>query len=467
MTGTKDYKLWGGRFAEPNHELMERFNASLGFDRRLFEVDIAASKAHAAMLAEQGIIGREDAEAIISGLEQVRAEITAGDLELTDPSLEDIHTAVEARLQQLIGEAAGRLHTARSRNDQVATDLRLWVMAAGRELDQALLQYQRALVELAEKHLDTLMPAYTHLQPAQPTLLAHHLLAYYEMARRDRRRLADCLARAAVLPLGAAACTGTTYPIDQAAVAEQLGFTEVCANSLDAVSDRDFAAEYLFVLSLVQIHLSRLAEELIIWSSAEFGFVTPSDAFATGSSIMPQKKNPDAAELMRGKTGRVIGSLVGLLTVLKGLPLAYNKDLQEDKEPVFDAHDHVLDSLRVAAPMLEGLTVHADRMRASVAQGFLNATELADYLAAKGVPFRQAHEMAGRAVRLAEQQGVGLEQLELAQLQGISDQVEDDVYEALDPRTAVNRRTSAGGTSAAGVAKALKEARKRLWPPKK
>ena len=463
MAKQGDNKQWGGRFSEPTHELMERINASIGFDRRLFRQDIAASQAHARMLARQGIISAEDGQAIVEGLDTVRKEIEEGRMAFSD-ALEDIHTHVEVRLKELIGEAAGRLHTARSRNDQVATDFRLWVRDAGRDLDRALLAFQRALVELAEKHTETLMPAYTHLQRAQPTLLAHHLLAYMEMAGRDRQRLADCLRRTAQLPLGAAAATGTTYDIDPAWVAADLGFDQPAANSLDAVSDRDFALEFVFVLSMVQMHLSRLAEELIIWSSSEFGFITLSDAFATGSSIMPQKKNPDAAELIRAKTGRVTGSLVTLLMVLKGLPLAYNKDLQEDKEPVFDASDTVMYCLAVMAPMLGGLTVHVDRMAGAVRGGFLNATELADYLAARGVPFRQAHGLAGRAVRLAEQSGRALEDLTLTELQSLAPQIEADIYQALDPLSAVNRRTSPGGTATSRVEAALKEARKRLWP---
>ncbi len=463
MTENKKYKLWGGRFAEPTDAMMERINASIGFDRRLYAQDIRASQAHAAMLARQGVITPQEAQQIIQGLDQVRAEIEAGQMEFSD-SLEDIHTHVEARLKEIIGEAAGKLHTARSRNDQVATDLRLWVLEAGRELDGALLEYQRALVELAQAHHTVIMPGYTHLQRAQPVLFAHHLLAYYEMAQRDRERLADCLKRAARLPLGAAALAGTPHPLDPESVAQELGMAAPCANSLDAVSDRDFALELLFVLSLVQVHLSRLAEELVLWSSQEFGFVTLSDAFATGSSIMPQKKNPDAAELIRGKSGRVIGSLVSLLVVLKGLPLAYNKDLQEDKEPLFDAVDTVLDCLRVLAPMLRGLTVNSERMRRAVGQGFLNATELADYLARKGVPFRQAHELAGKAVRLAESQGCTLEELSLAQYQDISPVIQEDVFQCLEPEYAVAARTSPGGTAGAEVEAALEEARKRLWP---
>ncbi len=465
MSDSGDYKLWGGRFAEPTHELMQRINASINFDRRLYAQDIRASQAHAAMLGRQGVLSLEDVVLIIQGLDAVKEEIEAGEMAWRT-SLEDIHTHVEARLQELIGQPAGRLHTARSRNDQVATDLRLWVMAACRDLDQGLLEFQRALVSLAEAHALAIMPGYTHLQRAQPVLFSHHLLAYVEMAQRDRDRLADCYRRTAVLPLGAAALAGTTYPLDPATVALDLGFTGgTCLNSLDAVSDRDFAAELLFALTLTQVHLSRLAEELILWSTSEFGFVRLADAFSTGSSIMPQKKNPDAAELIRGKTGRVLGDLVALLTVLKGLPLAYNKDLQEDKEPVFDAVDTVLDCLHVLAPMLASLEVREQAMAQAVRAGFLNATELADYLAAKGVPFRQAHEIAGRAVLLAERSGRVLENLGIEEYKGLSSVIEEDVYQVLEPEHAVNRRLSPGGTAGDNVRAALKEARKRLWPP--
>lgn len=463
MTEIKKHKLWGGRFAEPTDAMMERINASIGFDRRLATQDIRGSQAHAAMLARQGIITEDEAKAIIKGLKQVRSEIEAGNMEFSD-SLEDIHTHVEARLKEIIGEPAGKLHTARSRNDQVATDLRLWVMDAGLELLGALQEYQRALVEVAEAHKSAIMPGYTHLQRAQPILLAHHLLAYYEMAARDRERLADCLKRTARLPLGAAALAGTPHAVDPESVAKNLGMSGICANSLDAVSDRDFALELLFVLSLIQVHLSRLAEELILWSSQEFGFVSLSDAFSTGSSLMPQKKNPDAAELIRGKSGRVIGSLVGMLVVLKGLPLAYNKDLQEDKEPVFDAFDTVLDCLRVLAPMLRGLGINEGRMRQAVGKGFLNATELADYLAQRGVPFRKAHELAGQAVRLAEVRGCALEELSLEQYKQISSVIQEDVFTHLEPEHAIAARKSPGGTAGVNVEAALKEARKRLWP---
>jgi argininosuccinate lyase len=463
VTNNKKYKLWGGRFSEPTDAMMERINASIGFDRRFYAQDIKGSQAHAAMLARQGIISQDEAQSIIKGLDQVHQEIEAGQMEFSD-SLEDIHTHVEARLKEIIGDPAGKLHTARSRNDQVATDLRLWVMDAGRELDAALLEFQRALIEVAEAHNSAIMPGYTHLQRAQPILFAHHMLAYYEMAARDRERLAACLERTARLPLGAAALAGTPHDLDPASVAKELGMPGTCANSLDAVSDRDFALELLFVLSLVQVHLSRLAEELILWSSQEFGFVKLSDAFSTGSSIMPQKKNPDAAELIRGKSGRVIGSLVSMLVMLKGLPLAYNKDLQEDKEPIFDAADTVLDCLRVLAPMLRGLYINEQNMRRAVGQGFLNATELADYLAQRGVPFRQAHEMAGQAVRLAESQGCTLEELSLAQYQEISPEIQEDVFICLEPEHAIAARKSPGGTAGVNVDTALKEARKRLWP---
>ncbi len=459
----KKYRLWGGRFQGDTDKLMESFNASIDFDRRLALQDIRASQAHAAMLGRRGIISRQEAEKIVQGLEQVGREIGQGRMQWNQ-ALEDIHTHVEARLHQLIGEVAGKLHTARSRNDQVATDLRLWVMEATRELEGSLVAYQRSLVSLARRYRDVLMPGYTHLQRAQPVLLAHHLLAYYQMARRDQQRLRQCRRRTAVLPLGAAALAGTTFDLDPDSVARELGFEATAQNSLDAVSDRDFAAEFLFVLTLIQVHLSRLAEELVIWSSQEFGFISLADAFSTGSSIMPQKKNPDAAELIRGKTGRVMGHLVALLTMLKGQPLAYNKDLQEDKEPVFDAFDTVSRCLAVLAPMLESLEVRPERMAAAVKEGFLNATELADYLSSRGMPFRQAHQVAGQAVRLAEASGRGLEDISLEEYQELSPVIQNDVYQVLDPRQALARRTSPGGTAPANVETALEKARKRLWP---
>ncbi len=463
MGSSKDQKLWGGRFEQPVDRLMARFNASIGFDRRLAAQDIRASSAHARMLARQGIISDQDAEAIVEGLAQVGREIAEGRLAWRT-ELEDIHTHIEARLAEIIGEPAGRLHTARSRNDQVATDLRLWVLDAGADLRVALGDYQRALVGLAESQGQAIMPGYTHLQRAQPVLLGHHLLAYEQMAQRDGERLAQCLARAARLPLGAAALAGTPHPVDPQWLAGELGLAGPCANSLDAVSDRDFAAEFLFVLSLIQVHLSRLAEELVLWSSLEFGFVTLPEAFATGSSIMPQKKNPDAAELVRAKTGRVLGHLMALCTMLKGQPLAYNKDLQEDKEPLFDAFDTVHDSLLVMAPMLGTLTVHPGRMRTAVEQGFLEATELADYLVEKGLPFRQAHRLAGQAVLLAEKSERTLAQIGLEEYRSLCDKIEDDIYRRLTPEHGVDSRTSPGGTARHNLAAALKEARERLWP---
>ena len=456
-------KLWGGRFAEATHELMERINASIWFDKKMFRQDIAGSKAHANSLAASKVISAEENRAIQSGLDQVLAEIEAGKMEWRE-SLEDIHTHVELRLKEIIGDAAGKLHTGRSRNDQVALDVRLWVMGACAEIEHLLVGYSRSLVELAAKHADVIMPGYTHMQRAQPVLLGHHLMAYYEMACRDRERLADCLKRTSVSPLGAAALAGTTFPLDPARAADELGLKGHFANSMDAVSDRDFAAEFIFVLSLIQIHLSRLSEELVYWSSQEFAFISLSDAFATGSSIMPQKKNPDAAELVRGKSGRVMGDLVSLLTTLKGLPLSYNKDMQEDKEPVFDAFETVRDCLAVLAPLLDGLTVNEKRMREAVSGGFLEATEVADYLAARGVPFRKAHEISGQAVRMAEERGITLPELSLEDYQKLSPVIEKDLYEVLKAENAVERRNSPGGTARANLDAALEKARERLWP---
>ena len=421
------------------------------------------SKAHANSLAASKVISAGENQAIQNGLDQVLAEIEAGKIEWRE-SLEDIHTHVEVRLKEIIGDVAGKLHTGRSRNDQVALDIRLWVMEAGSQIEHLLVGYSRSLVDLAEKHDDVIMPGYTHMQRAQPVLLGHHLMAYYEMAQRDRDRLADCLKRTAVSPLGAAALAGTTFPLEPARVADELGMSGHFANSMDAVSDRDFAAEFIFVLSLIQIHLSRLSEELVYWSSQEFGFISLSDAFATGSSIMPQKKNPDAAELVRGKSGRVMGDLVSLLTTLKGLPLSYNKDMQEDKEPVFDAFETVRDCLAVLAPMLAGLKVNRARMAESVSGGFLEATEVADYLASKGVPFRQAHEISGKAVRLAEQRGITLPELALEDYQKLSPVIEKDLFEVLKAENAVERRNMPGGTARANLDAALKKARERLWP---
>jgi argininosuccinate lyase len=417
--------------------------------------------AHAAMLGAQGIISAEEAEILKRALEQTLREIEAGQMAWT-AELEDIHTHVEARLHEIAGETAGKLHTARSRNDQVATDLRLWVMDSIAELKAALREWQQALLRMAERHMEVIMPGYTHLQRAQPVLFSHHLLAYVEMAGRDQQRLDNCRQRAAVLPLGAAALAGSGYEVNPSSVAAELGFSAVFNNSMDAVSDRDFAVEFVFVCALIQTHLSRLAEEIVLWSSSEFAFIRLSDEFSTGSSIMPQKRNPDAAELVRAKTGRVNGDLIALLTMLKALPLAYNKDLQEDKEQVFDAFDTVMDCLRVMAAMLEGIKVRADKMRQAVKDGFLNATELADYLAARGMPFRRAHRLARRAVRLAEAKNCALEDLDLAELRALSELIGEDVFSALKPEQAIARRQSRGGTAPELVRQAIIKARESL-----
>lgn len=415
MTGSQDRaKLWGGRFGVATHELVDQLNASLPFDRRLARQDIAGSIAHTRMLARQGIISNADADAIVAGLSEVLREIEAGDFEyrLVD---EDIHMAVEGRLRELIGTPAGRLHTARSRNDQVALDLRMWVREALGELEQATLDAAEAILALGERYPDAIMPGYTHLQRAQPVLFAHHTHAYAVMFLRDVERLGEIYQRVNVLPLGAGALAGVTHPIDRAYVAELLGFERVSANSLDTIADRDYVLEALFALSLIATHLSRLAEELILWTTAEFGFAELDDAFSTGSSIMPQKKNADVAELMRGKAGRVYGALVAMLTVVKGTPLTYNKDFQEDKEGLFDAVDTVLALLRVLPPMLETLTMRPARMAEAAIGGFSLATDVADELARRGLPFREAHEIVGRLVAQCIADNTTLEALTPAQ----------------------------------------------------
>jgi argininosuccinate lyase len=459
-------KLWGGCFSGESSEgeslaLMERLNASINFDRRLYRQDIKASIAHTAMLASQGIISADEAEILKRGLRRIRQEIDEGKMRW-DTALEDIHTHVETRLNEVVGAVAGKLHTARSRNDQAATDLRLWVMDSIVEVKAAVTEWQKALLQSAERHIDVIMPGYTHLQRAQPVLFSHHLLAYVEMASRDKQRLDDCSKRASVLPLGAAALAGTTYDVNPMTVAAELGFSAVFNNSMDAVSDRDFAVEFVFACALIQTHLSRLAEEIVLWSSSEFAFIRVSDEFSTGSSIMPQKRNPDAAELIRAKTGRVNGDLIALLTMIKALPLAYNKDLQEDKEQIFDAFDTVTGCLRVMAAMLDGITVRADKMRQAIKEGFLNATELADYLAAKGVPFRRAHYLAGQAVLMAEAKNCALEDLDLSELRTLSELIADDVFILLRPEQAVARRQSRGGTAVELVRQAIIKARENL-----
>ncbi len=459
-------KPWGGRFREETLRIVERFTASIGFDRRMYRQDIRGSIAHARMLASVGILTQEEADTLVRGLEQVLAEIERGELELTE-SLEDIHMNVEHRLTQIVGPVGGKLHTARSRNDQVALDLRLYLADEVPEILDLLRGLGEVLLERAEAEADLLLPGYTHLQRAQPVTFGHHWLAYFEMFLRDMERYRDALGRIRRSPLGAGALAGSPYPLDRERVARDLGLDEVCRNSLDAVSDRDFALEFLFAGSVVMMHLSRLSEELVLWSSQEFGFVELSDGFCTGSSIMPQKKNPDVPELLRGKTGRAYGNLISLLTTLKALPLAYNKDMQEDKEPVFDTLDTVKGSLAITVEMLRNLKVRPDRARAALKAGFLLATELADYLASKGVPFRQAHEAAGRLVALAEARGCGLEDLDLETLRSVSPLFEEDVFQVLDPEASVARRTVLGGPAPDNVRREARLGWGRLdaiWP---
>jgi argininosuccinate lyase len=454
-------QLWGGRFEGAPEEQMQAFGASLPVDQRLWRQDIAGSKAHARMLGAQGIIPQADAALILEGLDGIAARIEAGELafNLAD---EDIHMSIEVALKEAIGTAAGRLHTARSRNDQVATDTRLYAKEQASALAGQLLAVRGALIEVAAANSGVLMPGYTHLQKAQPILFAHHLLAYVWMLTRDFGRMAAARDAADASPLGAAALAGTSYPLDQQASARELGFSRVIPNSLDAVSDRDFLLDLIYACTTTMLHLSRLCEELILWSSDEFGFITLSDAYSTGSSIMPQKKNPDFAELVRGKTGRVIGDLVGLLTVLKGLPLAYNKDLQEDKEGAFDAIDTLAHSLTAIQGMVLTMRPNTERMSAGAQGGFMAATDLADYLTAKGTPFREAHEIVGKLVLEAEKQGRSLQQLSLADLQAVSPACDEGALQAVDIEAVVARRTSEGGTAPARVAEQLALAREQL-----
>jgi argininosuccinate lyase len=454
--------LWGGRFGGGPAEIMERINASIDFDRRLYAEDIAGSKAHCAMLVRQGILAPEDGEAITAGLEQIRREIVEGHF-IFRRDLEDIHMNIEARLAELIGPAAGRLHTARSRNDQVATDLKLWLRNAIDRLDTAAEALQEALIDQAERHAATVMPGFTHLQIAQPVTFGHHLLAYVEMLGRDRERLRDCRARLNECPLGSAALAGTSFPIDRDQTARDLGFDRPTANSLDAVSDRDFAIEFMAAAALCGTHLSRLAEEIILWCSDPFRFIRLSDAFTTGSSIMPQKRNPDAAELVRAKTGRLTGGLVGLLTVIKGLPLAYGKDMQEDKEPVFEAADTLELCLAATAGMVRDLDADEAAMKAVAERGFSTATDLADGLVRiLGLPFRQAHHVTGSLVKRAEAGGVKLSELTLEDMQEIEPRITAEVFALLSVENSVRSRSSFGGTAPENVRRAAASARERF-----
>ncbi len=454
-------EAWSALFSEPMSDLVKRYTASVFFDKRLWQADIAGSLAHADMLHAVGILSAGDLADIQRGMAQIRSEIESGQFEW-QLDLEDVHLNIEARLTQLVGDAGKRLHTGRSRNDQVATDVRLWLRGEIDGLATLLADMQRALVELAAKHTGTVMPGFTHMQVAQPVSFAHHLLAYVEMFSRDAERLADVRRRTNRLPLGAAALAGTSYPLDRERVARSLGFDGVCQNSLDAVSDRDFALEFSAFASICMVHVSRLAEEIVLWMSQNFGFIDLADRYCTGSSIMPQKRNPDVAELARGKSGRVVGHLMGLLTLMKGQPLTYNKDNQEDKEPLFDTVDTLRDTLRIMAEMTSGIVVKADAMERAALRGYATATDLADYLVKKGLPFRDAHETVAHAVKVAIQRGVDLAELPLAELQAFNPRIEADVFEALTLQGSMAARNVIGGTSPAQVAAQIERHRARL-----
>jgi argininosuccinate lyase len=460
MTGSN--QMWGGRFAEGPSAIMREINASIPFDKALWRQDIAASKAHAAMLGACGIVPAQDALAIEQGLDRIAGEFEANGVP-EDWALEDIHMTVESRLAELIGPAAGRLHTARSRNDQVATDFRLWVREAIDQVDAGLRALQRALVRRADEHAESIMPGMTHLQTAQPVTLGHHLMAYYEMVARDRSRFADARERLNQCPLGSAALAGTGFPIDREMTAQALGFARPTANSLDSVSDRDFALDYLTAASQCALHLSRLAEEMIIWASQPFAFVRMPDALSTGSSIMPQKKNPDAAELVRGHAGRIVGCAVSLMVTMKGLPLAYSKDMQDDKPPVFEAAGLLSLSIAAMTGMVEGAEFRTERMRQAAELGYATATDLADWLVREaGVPFREAHHITGAAVKLAEGKGIGLDSLTLADLQVIDSRIGEGVFAALSVEASVAARASHGGTAPVQVRQRIAEARELL-----
>jgi argininosuccinate lyase len=454
-------KLWGGRFTQATDALVETFTASVSFDRRLYRHDIMGSIAHARMLAHVGVLNQAECDAIVKGLKQIEAEIDAGNFAWS-VALEDVHMNIEARLIERIGDAGKKLHTGRSRNDQVATDLRLYLRDGIDALTDAIRDLQHAIVDIAERESATLIPGFTHLQTAQPVSFGHHMLAWFEMLERDRARLRDARKRVNIMPLGAAALAGTSYPIDRAYAAKLLGFDQPAENSMDAVSDRDFAIEFVAACALVMMHLSRFSEELILWSSAQFDFVRLPDGYCTGSSIMPQKKNPDVPELVRGKSGRVYGDLMALLTLMKAQPLAYNKDNQEDKEPVFDALDTALASVQVYAGMLRVLEVKREQMLRAFVGGYATATDLADYLVRKGVAFRDAHEIVGKSVRFAIESGRDLAELDIAELQRFSKSIESDVFAVLTPAGSLQARDHFGGTAPAQVRAAIQRARERL-----
>ena len=449
-------KLWKGRFAKESTSTADEFNASIGFDQRLYEEDITGSIAHAQMLGRQGILTQEESDLIVKTLREILTDIEAGKVEFTIES-EDIHMNIETELTKRIGQTGKKLHTARSRNDQVAVDIRLYLKKEIEAIDGELGDLLKTLTDLAEKHQDTIMPGYTHLQRAQPVTLAYHLLAYYQMFARDRERFADCLTRVDRLPLGSGALAGTTYETDRDFLAEKLGFASVLPNGMDAVADRDFALEFLGACSITMMHLSRFCEELILWSSVEFSFIEIDDAYSTGSSIMPQKKNPDMAELIRGKSGRVYGDLMGLLTICKGLPLAYNKDLQEDKEPVFDSADTVKASLGIFTEMLRTMKVNTGSMAQAAKYGYMNATDAADYLVGKGIPFRDCHEIIGKMVLYAIQNGKALDELTMEEFQTFSPAFGEDIYDKIAVRSCIEAKKSAGSTSFDSVARQIED----------
>ena len=447
-------KLWGGRFTQPTDKFVEEFTASIEFDQRLYRYDIQGSKAYAEMLGRQGIITVKEADQIITGLNEILQDIEAGQFEFS-VALEDIHMNIEARLIERIGTVGGKLHTGRSRNDQVAVDIRLYLRDEIDTILDYLQKLESSLIQQAEENLVVIMPGFTHLQTAQPLLYSHHMLAYREMIARDSSRLRDLHVRFNVLPLGAGALAGTTFPIDREWLAEQLGFDGVTRNSIDSVSDRDFAIEFCSFASILMMHLSRLSEELVLWSSADFDFIELSDSFCTGSSMMPQKKNPDVPELVRGKTGRVYGNLISLLTLMKSLPLAYNKDMQEDKEPLFDSIDTVKGSLKIFANMIAEMNVKGDNMRIAAARGFSTATDVADYCVRKGLPFRQAHEVVGKTVRYCVETGKDIPELSLAEFREFSPLIEADIYDFITLEASVNARKATGGTAREAVEREL------------
>ncbi len=461
MSDKHDSSLLRGRFSEPTDDFVARFTASVGFDRRLYHHDIDGSVAHARMLAKVGVLSDEERDAVVGGLETIRAEIEAGTFEWSD-ALEDIHMHIEARLTELVGEAGKKLHTGRSRNDQIATDIRLYLRDESDAIDHLLTQVMSRIVALAERHSADPMPGFTHLQTAQPVTFGHHILAWFEMAHRDRERIRECRARMNISPLGAAALAGTTFPIDRADTAAALGFDGIAANSIDAVSDRDFAIEFCACAAIAATHLSRWCEEMVIWTSQQFGFVELPDAFCTGSSIMPQKKNPDVPELVRGKTGRIVGNLTSLLVLMKGQPLAYNKDNQEDKEPLFDTVDTLKDCLRAIGDIVGAMRPDTARMRAAAQLGFATATDLADYLVKKGLPFRDAHDAVGRVVRYAQAKGAALSDLSPDELRKFAENIDDDVMDVLSLEGSLAARDHPGGTAPNQVVAAARKARERL-----